>query len=218
MNFRNQINEIDKLYQSPLIYHINGEIECPVCGKVYKQEKAAIKHHDKRDCFKTADVFKDTVYEELAYALYKQAIAQENSRSRTSLGRFRKSPSYRVAVHFILTCMVYEIKDYGEYYSYLNEIKGYQMITKIFSFGQREDHIRDYRFFRHKHGLIDSQAFYDMWEDDLLSDDLFLIESIIKAHISIYFVSRLDKLVEVIQSAPKGLYYRLETYIDEGDL
>lgn len=213
----NQINEIDKLYQSPLIRHAQNKIECPVCGKVYKQERSAIKHYEKQDCYKPVDVFSDTAYESYAYELYKQALAA-GSGHRTSLKQFRKSPSYRVAIHFVLTCIIAGISDYGEYYTYLEEIKGYSMMTKIFSFGQREDHIEAYRFFRHKNGLIDSEEFYEKWKDDLEKDDLFLVNSILKAHISIYFVAKMTKLVEVIDSLPTGLMYQLELYIKEGDL
>ena len=214
MSILNQIPTIDSLYQSPLIYHESGEIECPVCHKVYKREKSAIKHYDKQDCYKALDLFKDTPYEAYAYELYKGAIGK----SRVSLAQFRKSPSYKVAVQFVIQCIIYEIPDYGEYYSYLNEIKGYQMINKIFSFGQRETLIEEYRYFRHKNKIIDSKGFYEKYKNVLLDDESFLVDSIIKAHISIYYVANIPALVDVIDQLPIGHQLRLDNYIKEGEL
>jgi|AntDeeMinimDraft_6_1070357.scaffolds.fasta_scaffold01003_5 hypothetical protein len=215
MKIINDIKDINSLYQSDLIYKDDGTIRCPVCDKEYKREKAAIAHYKKQDCFDVVYIFGGSSYESYAYEMYKSALAK--TRSRVSLKIFRKSPSYRVAIQFILICIMYEIPDYGEYYSFLKEIKRYRM-NKIFSYGQRQSHIEEYRFFRHEYGLIASTAFFTKWKDELLNDDMFLLESIEKAHIGISFVENNALLVDVIEKMPYGMKHRLHEYITTGDI
>lgn len=211
-------NDVPSLYEEPLIYRDDGTIECPVCHKEYKREKSAIKHYEKQDCYNAVDVFKDTPYESYAFDLYEQIVYLKNSRAYVSKKTFRKSPSYRLAIQFILTCFSYEIPDIGEYYIYLKEVEGMNKINLCLSKGTHEDKIHAYRFYRHKNGLIESRSFYDKYKEELTNDEEFLLESIIKSNISVTFVSNSSTLMNVVENMPIGYRIRLQDYLEQGDL
>ena len=113
-----QMNEIHEIYKGKSILKTEDGFQCPVCSKVYKREKSAIKHLEEQDCFNAVDVFSGTDREVVAYRLYKDIIQTVSSKSHVSMKIFRKSPSYKLVIQFSLFCTFNEVRDIGLYYAY----------------------------------------------------------------------------------------------------
>lgn len=127
---------------------------------------------------------------------------------------FRKSNMYNGCIQFLLFCLLHDIDDVGLYYGYLNEIRSMKYPNLIFSKGVDEAYLRDYRIFLQRNPrLIDSARFYEVNED--IIDDEFLVRSLEKSHIALDFVSKNDKLCNMVEHLPIGLMQRFISLLDK---
>ena len=209
--------DIDAIYEDKhLIEKSDGTFACPVCHKVYKRKTIAEKHLTKQDCHSALDVFKDTAYEKMAYDFYVNLLNENGHKwSRPTMSSFRKSKMYKQVNRFVLASIVYEA-DTGTLYSFLNEIVGFKHTSAILSKGQDEKWIEEYRLFLHCHPEVgDSSNYYGKYEDELLSDEDFLIKSIQKAHISVGYITKRPKLSQAVEDLPVGYKMQVIDIMDK---
>jgi len=208
----NVINEIDAMYDKGVTSHQNGLHVCGVCGKVYKTLKAAQKHMERKDCYKLFDLVKDTMHETKAYTLYKTLVSALNPNARVTLNIFRKSPMYNPVVRFSMYCSLNEVFSTDIYVSWLNEIKGIEQVNAILSEGIKDDTLREFRLFAHKHELMPSELYYQRYKDLLMEDDDFLVRSIEKAKIGAIFIAKeaTFPFVERMEALPMDYQLRLQ--------
>lgn len=205
------INDVEALYEKGMKLHKNGLYECPVCGKTYKTKSGADAHIAKRDCYSLQDLYKDTVHEVKAYALYREFVAELQPKSRVNIASFRKSNMYNPITRFTLFCTLHQIFSSSLYVRWLNEIKGFEQVNLILSKGIEEPMMREFRVFLQANDLIPSESFYEKHEETLKTDDEFLVRSIETSRLGViwYFKKLGDDLQDRMSSLPQGYQDRV---------
>jgi len=186
------MNDVNAVYDRGLKYLKNKLIVCPMCEKTYSSESAAIKHLNARSCHRMRDLIEGTVHETKAYAMYKVIISNMKPDAQISLSTFRKSPMYNPISRFTMFCSLHSVFDADVYLSWLNEVKKIENVNVILKEGVREDVLREFRIFAQKYNIIPSEKIYNMYRDDLLTDDEYLVRCIEKAQIGLVFLATRD--------------------------
>lgn len=208
------MNDVNAVYDQGIKTLKNGLLVCPMCEKTYKNELAAHKHVNERNCHKMIDVVKDTLHETKGYGLYKNLIAALKPNAQLSLATFRKSPMYNSVMRFTMFCSLHEVFSSDIYVAFLNEIKKIEQVNAILSAGVKEENLREFRIFAQQYDLIPSESYYSKYRDDLINDDDFFIRSIEKSRIGLRFLAaqsdfdfedRFDKLPIDYQNRLKSI-------------
>ena len=216
-DFFKVFNNIKDLYEQEYTKNDQGKFVCPVCGKVYKTEKAIQKHMNRQDCFTYLSLLKDTMTEVKVYTLYKNLVEAFNPKARVSFTRFRKSKQYKPCARFILFCHSNEVKEIETYIEWLSWSKNCSNMSSILSTGVKETVLREFRIHQQVTEDIKSQTFYERYKDDLKTDAHFLTRSIEKSHISVtYLATKEDfNFEETLQNLPVDYQQRIESLIQQ---
>lgn len=198
-------NDITELYKNPPILKKDG-MACPVCKKLYKREKALKTHMEKMDCYKIGDIFKNTLYEEAGLEVFSGL-----SEKKMPLFIFRKSTMYTQILKFVLFCYTNEIKCFGTFYSFVAASTKRQNPNIILKAAiSDEKFIKPYRDFLQKNPEEIGTDFFEGNKERLLEDELFLVRSIEKAHVSVIDLVESEEFREIIENLPTDYFIRVE--------
>lgn len=211
------IQDIEAIYEKPIIELKNKSFICPVCGKSYMKQHSAELHLARKSCHKLKDIVTGTLTEARAYEIYKDVLSNVNPRARISMNGFKKSPMYNSFVRFVMFCTLHEVFDPLCYLDWLNQIKNLQNLPLLLKVGIEEATVREFRTFAQVMELMNSQKFFDAYKEDLLTDDGFLVRSLEKAKISIKWLARSEEFpfAERMENLPIDYQNRIEEIAKE---
>lgn len=184
------INDIEPIY-SRGIEERNGLYVCTVCGKKYKQSKRANTHIEKRNCHSYYQLLKNTLTEELMYKLYTSILNELNNKSYVSLDLFRKKKNiYNALARYVTYTQRHSLTNDHVInyflYVYFNKASN---ITQASNYAANTNILKEFREFMIKNPeLINSEEFFDKNKDKMLNDTSFVVRSIERGEVSVFFV------------------------------
>ena len=180
------LNDIDELYNVDIRHHqtLRGGYICPVCDKAYANDTTFVKHLEQKNCYDLKAVIADTAIENLAYEWYLEVIEGDAKRSIYNISTFRKDRRYKSFAQTVIFCLKNQERRLMQFLAYMMLVRNYKQLTSALSGMRKESNLREFRMYLQKTDDIDDEHFVSQYYSDLLSDHLFLVRSLERAHLS----------------------------------
>ena len=186
-----KFHNLDEIYTEGLQITPKG-FECPVCGKVYKREKAANIHYDARSCWDMVHLFRDTPTEVTIRSLANVLLGSlRDVRAYSSMKRFRKSSIYQLTAKLIMYNITNDINDIENYVMWgMHKVKANNpAMTLNFLLKDRLDFSDFYDFRRSILTDPEQSRFYDQNIDRMTENPNFMIRQVEKGWLTFEFIS-----------------------------
>lgn len=182
------LNDIDELYNVDIRHHqtLRGGYICPVCDKSYANETTFIKHLEQKSCYNLKSVIADTEIENLAYEWYLEVIEGDAKRATYNVSTFRKDRRYKSFAQTVIFCLKNQERRLIQFLAYMMLVRNYKQLGSALSNMRKESNLREFRMYLQKTDDIDDEQFVSQYYEDLISDHLFLVRSLERAHLSIH--------------------------------